>query len=94
VIAAAAVEADATMDQPMPVGATATKPNRSVTVAVRLTPDDAAAIEALAERTGGPVSSLLRTWITAGLAATRTGNVSAAIDRLTADVALLRQLVV
>ena len=92
VIAAAAAEADATMDEPMPADATATRPNRSVPVAVRLAPEDAAAIEALAERTGLPVSVLLRTWITAGLAATRTGTVSAAIDRLAADLALLRQL--
>jgi|GEM_PF-4219093 len=56
VIAAAAAEADATMDEPMPAGATATRPNRSVPVAVRLTPEDAAAIEALAERAGVPVS--------------------------------------
>jgi hypothetical protein len=94
VIAAAAAEADATMDEPMPAGATATRPNRSVPVAVRLTPEDAAAIEALAERAGVPVSALLRTWITAGLAATRPGTVSAALDRLAADLALLRQLMV
>ena len=31
-------------------------------------------IEALAEHAGVPVSALLRTWITAGLAATRTGR--------------------
>ncbi len=94
VIAAAAAEADATLDEPMPAGATATRPNRSVPVAVRLTPEDAAAIEALAERAGVPVSALLRTWITAGLAATRPGSVSAALDRLAADLALLRQLMV
>ena len=94
VIAAAAAEADATMDEPMPAGATVTRPNRSVPVAVRLTPEDAAAIEALAERAGVPVSALLRTWITAGLAATRPGSVSAALDRLAADLALLRQLMV
>lgn len=94
VIAAAAAEADATMDEPMPAGATATRPNRSVPVAVRLTPEDAAAIEALAERAGVPVSALLRTWITAGLAATRPGSVGAALDRLAADLALPRQLMV
>jgi hypothetical protein len=92
-VGAIADEADVTADDPMPASAPPMKPNRSVPVAVRLTPEDAAAIEELAQRSGLPVSALLRTWITAGLSATRTESVAAAIDRLAADVALLRHLV-
>jgi hypothetical protein len=43
-----AAEADATADQPMPAAATSTRPNKSVTVAPRMLPEDLHAIHALA----------------------------------------------
>jgi hypothetical protein len=43
-----AAEADATADQPMPAPATSTRPNESVTVATRMSPQDLHAIQALA----------------------------------------------
>lgn len=92
-IEAIATEADATMDAPMPADATPTRPNKSVVMAVRLTPDDARAVEEIADRTGVPAAALLRTWITAGLSETRTESLASAVERLSADVALLRHLV-
>ena len=62
-----ASEADATADQPMPPGAVSTRPNKSVTVATRLSPEDVAEIERLAGRLDVPPSSLIRGWILSGL---------------------------
>lgn len=87
-----AAEADATRDEPMP-DAVATRPNKSVPVAVGLAPEDAAAIEALAGQLDVPVSALLRGWILSALAAQREESVSTAIDRIAADVQRLRELV-
>lgn len=47
-----AAEAEATRDAPMPADATPTKPHKTITVATRLTADDVAQIEALADRAG------------------------------------------
>ncbi len=93
-IAAVAAEADTTRDEPMPADAVATKPNKSVTVATRLLPEDAEAVETLASRLGVPVSALVRGWVLAGLAAKNDESVAAALDRLSADVQRLRELVV
>ena len=88
-----AAEADATGDDPMPGGAAATRPNKSVPVAVRLAAEDVAAIEALAHELDVPVSALLRGWILGGLTARREESASTALDRLTADVQRLRELI-
>lgn len=90
-----AAEADATAEQAMPGDAAWTQPNRarSVTVSTRVSPDDLAAIEALADRLDVPVSGLLRGWILAGLAASKDDTVHSAIERLSADVQRLRELV-
>lgn len=88
-----AAESDATADEPMPAGAVATKPNKSVPVAVRLAPEDVAALEALADQLDVPVSSLLRGWILAALSAQREESVLTALDRISADVQRLRELV-
>jgi hypothetical protein len=93
VVAQIAAEAEATRDDPLPGDAVATKPNKSVTVATRLTPEDVAEVEALADRLDVPVSALLRGWILAGLAAKKEESVAAALDRLSADVQRLRELV-
>lgn len=86
-------EADSTRDEPMPPAAAATRPNKSLPVAVRLAPEDVAAIEALAAKLDVPISSLLRGWILTALAAKRDESVGTALDRLTADVQRLRELV-
>ena len=88
-----AAAADGTRDQPMPADATPTKPHKTITVATRLTTDDVAEIEALAARLGVPVSSLLRGWILAGLAGRKEDSVTTALDRLSADLQRLRELV-
>jgi hypothetical protein len=88
-----AAEAHATRDQRMPADATAMKPHKTITVATRLTANDVAEIEALAERLDVPVSALLRGWIVAGLAGRKEDSMTAALDRLSADVQRLRELV-
>jgi len=92
-IAQIAAEAETTCNDPMPAGAVSTRPNRSVPVAVRLAPEDAAAIESLAAQLDVPMSTLLRGWILTALAAKREESVSTAIDRIAADVQRLRELV-
>ena len=88
-----ASEADATADTPMLADVVWTRPNKSVTVATRLAPEAVAAIEDLAGQLDVPVSALLRGWILAGLSARKDGTVLTAIDRLSADVQRLRELV-
>lgn len=88
-----AAEADATRDQPMPADAVPTKPHKTITVATRLTTDDVAEIEALADRLDVPVSALIRGWILAGLAGCKEDSVTTALERLSADVQRLRELV-
>lgn len=88
-----AAESDATRNHPMPSDVAATQPNKSVPVAVRLAPDDVAAIEALANELDVPVSALLRGWILNALTARREESPSTALDRLTADVQRLRELI-
>lgn len=96
VVEQAAAQAEATRDEPMPATARPTRPNRptkSVPVAVRLTPDDAAAIEAMADRLDVPMSSLVRGWILTGLSTGREESVATAIARLESDLQRLRDLV-
>jgi hypothetical protein len=88
-----AAEADDTRDQPMPADAAPTKPHRTITVATRLSTDDVAEIEALADRLDVPVSALIRGWILAGIAGRREESVATALERLSADVQRLRELV-
>lgn len=88
-----AAEAETTRDEPMPSDATSTRPNKSVPVAIRLAPDDVAAIESLARRLDVPTSTLLRGWILDALTARREESASTALDRLTADVQRLRELI-
>lgn len=92
-VAQVATEADATRDDPMPAGIGSTRPNKSVPVAVRLAPDDVAAIEALAGKLDVPISALVRGWILDALAAKREESVATALDRVTADIQRLRELV-
>ena len=88
-----ASEADATADQPMPPGAVSTRPNKSVTVATRLSPEDLAEIERLAGRLDVPPSSLIRGWILSGLNAHNAETVQSTIEKISADVQRLRELV-
>jgi hypothetical protein len=88
-----AAEADATAADPMPADAVPSRPNKSVTVATRVSPDDLAEIETLAGQLDVPVSALVRGWILAGLNARKGGSVRSAVERLSADVQRLRELV-
>ncbi len=88
-----AVEADTTRDEAMPADAVPSRPNKSVPVAVRLAPADVAAIEVLADRLDVPISALLRGGIQDALNAKREESVTTALDRLTADIQRLRELV-
>lgn len=88
-----AAEADTTRGEPMPSDVTSTRPNKSVPVAVRLAPADVAAIETLADELGVPISALLRGWILDALTTRREESASTALDRLTADVQRLRELI-
>ncbi len=88
-----AAEADATAGQPMPVGTVWSKPNKTVTVATRVSPEHLAAIEALAAQLDVPVAALVRGWILAGLNARQDETVQSAIERLSSDVQRLRELV-
>lgn len=88
-----AAEADATAGQPMPAGTVWSKPNKTVTVATRLSPEHPAAIEALAAQLDVPVAALVRGWILAGLNARQDERVQSAIERLSSDVQRLRELV-
>jgi hypothetical protein len=88
-----AAEADATADQPMPAPGTSTRPNKSVTVATGLSPEDLHAIEAQAIELDVPVSALVRGWVLAGLNVRKVESLTTALDRITADVQRLRELV-
>lgn len=88
-----AAEAEATAEQPMPAGVAATRPNKSVTIATRITPEQLAEVEALAARLDVPVAALVRGWVLAGLSAHQGETVQTALERLTADVQRLRELV-
>jgi hypothetical protein len=88
-----AFEADAAADQPMPPGSVFTRPNKSVTVATRLSPEDLAEIERLAGRLDVPPSSLIRGWILSGLNAHKDETVQSTIEKISADVQRLRELV-
>jgi hypothetical protein len=88
-----ASEADATADQPMPPGTVSTRPNKSVTVATRLSPEDLADIERLAGRLDVPPSSLIRGWILSGLNAHKDETMQSTIEKISADVQRLRERV-
>ena len=92
-VRAIADEADATAESPMPTDATPTRPNKSVPVAVRLTSEDADAIDRLATAMNVPASTLIRGWIRQGLAAKGETTIDSALDQIAADVQRLRELV-
>jgi hypothetical protein len=93
-----AEHAEATKDDPIPAGelSRATRHNlgRSVMFSLRLNRYELAAVQALAEDQGVPASTLVRGWIVRQLAAEQTGSADAAtlLDRLEADVRVLRRL--
>lgn len=62
-------------------------------MATRVSPEHLAAIEALAGQLDVPVLALLRGWILAGLNARKEETVQTAIERLSADVQRLREIV-
>jgi hypothetical protein len=74
-------------------GAVFTRPNKSVTVATRISPEDLAEIERLAARLDVPPASLIRGWILSGLNAQKEETVQSTIERISASVQRLRELV-
>ncbi len=98
-IAAEAEHAEATRNDPIPPDAlaTATRPNlaRSVTLSLRLTPEELAEVQTVANDRGIPASTLIRGWIVRQLAAERNTPTDTAmvVERLEADVRTLRKLV-
>lgn len=58
-------QAEANRDAPLPSDAVGTRPNlkRSTVYSVRLTVDEVAALQAVAEQAGLPASTLVRSWI-------------------------------
>ena len=89
----AALEAEATMNDPLPEDAPIIRPNKTVPVSVRLAPPMVAEIEELAQHLDIPASTLLRGWIQQGLAAHHDTTVAGALDQLAADLQRLRQIV-
>ena len=93
VFRAAIEKAEQTADQPMPPAAKPVRPNKSVPVAVRLSPEDVKAVEDLAASMGLTPSILIRGWIQRGLAERRERSLEAAVDQLAVDVQRLRELI-
>ena len=60
---------------------------------LRMSANDHAAIERVADELGVPVSALVRGWILDGLAEQRGTSVPDAVDRLAAEVERLRNIV-
>jgi predicted transcriptional regulator len=88
-----ALEAEATMNDPLPEDAPSIRPNKTVPVSVRLAPPVVVEIEELAQRLDIPASTLLRGWIQQGLAEHHDTTVARALDQLAADLQRLRQIV-
>lgn len=76
----------------MPEGTVWSK-SKTVTVATRISPEHLAAIEDLANKLDVPVAALVRGWILEGLNARQDETVANALERLSADVQRLRELV-
>lgn len=92
-VAQIAAESDTSVDVSVDADAEFSRPNKSVTVATRISPEHLAAIEELAGQLEVPIAALLRGWILAGLNARRDETVQSAIERLSADLQRLRELV-
>lgn len=96
VIKAVQAESEATRDDAYPEDMPPPQqPNRagSVVQSVRLPGDAYAEITEMSERTGVPVSALIRGWVLLGLAAEKRTTLKEAVDRLIADADQLRRLV-
>lgn len=68
--------------------------NRTVVFSIRLNPGELDVLQAIAEKTGIPASTLARGWILDGLDVEEAmvGDLGAALDRLAADVDRLRAI--
>jgi predicted transcriptional regulator len=89
-VRAAAVEAEATREDPYPAGTLGHAANASVPLSVRVSPETANAIDVLARSMDVPASALLRTWITQGLSAHTESSLESALDQLEADLQRVR----
>lgn len=82
---------EATRDEPMRAGRR--RDQRSVVYSIRLHPDEAAAIQRLADAHGVPARGLVRGWVLQALAAEteEAGPVAAVVEALSRDVDRLRR---
>jgi len=78
-------------DEPISARAARKQPTRSVVYSIRLTPEQTAEIQRIAEAAGIPAAGLVRGWVLQGLAAEREGSVEQTVEALSRDVARLRR---
>ena len=62
-------------------------------LSIRISADEARELDELANKTGTPVSALVRDWIAAGLAQHRTDSVTDLFDFIAQDLQRLRALI-
>lgn len=86
-------QAERTRDDPMTHGVRR-GPTRTEVYSLRMTPEEVAEIQRIADEAGVPASGLVRDWVRQGLAAERGDSVSSAVAALERDMdRLKRQLV-
>lgn len=83
--------AEATRDQPPPPGGVRRGPNRTEVYSLRMTPDEVAEIQRIADEADIPASGLVRDWVRQGLAAERGDSVSSTVESLERDVDRLKR---
>jgi predicted DNA-binding protein len=69
------------------------KPAKDRVLSIRISADEARELDELANKTGTPVSALVRDWIAAGLAQHRTDSVTDLFDFIAQDLQRLRALI-
>jgi len=83
-------ESEATRDLPLPDEVVGERRGNSVVKSVRLPEAEYKEIEQLADKSGIPVSALIRGWILQGLAAERDLSLHGAIERVVGEADRLR----
>ena len=69
------------------------KPTKDRVLSIRISADEARELDELADKTGMPVSTLVREWIAAGLAQRRSDSVTDLFDFIAQDLQRLRALI-
>lgn len=88
-------EAYENRDAPLQPGAKGSRPGhaRSKMLSVRLSPEEADAVQAAADAAGVPVSTIVRDLVVRGLQDRGTESASSVVEALSRDIERLRQLV-